>query len=207
MREKFYAACALVPALLAGLIACGSDSKSSDAPAPAPTKGITSVPGTTQVSQMTPAQQQQASQDMNAYFSANITPDMAKAMGCGMAGLMMAGLQGGSDPKAACQSIYDQCMKSATPADAGTQTSAPAAPATSVLQSCSATVAQLNQCLAEEVSAFKALAASMNCNNAGSDAGSMQMPATPSCDAIAAQCPGIVRTTADAGSDASGISA
>jgi hypothetical protein len=198
MKGRILASAALVSAL-PGLVACGGDHGPSS-PSSTPTKAIASVPGNTQVSEMTPAQQQQASQDMQAYFAANIPPETAKQMACGMMGLMMAGLEPGSDPKAACQSIYDQCMQSASTADAGADTSAPSTPSPSALQNCTATVDQVNQCLAEEVAAFKTLAAAMNCNNAGADAATMATPAMPACDAIEAQCPGITGAdTSDAG--------
>jgi hypothetical protein len=205
MKGRILASAAVVSALL-GLAACGSDSNPSS-PSSTPTKAISSVPGNTQVSQMTPAQQQQASQDMQAYFAANIPPEMAKQMGCGTLGLML-GIQSGSDPKAACQQIYDQCMQSATTGDAGADTSAPSAPAQTTLATCTATVDQVNQCLAEEVAGFKAMAAAMNCNNAGADAAAiMAQPAMPSCDAIATQCPDIVATDPGSNSGDAGISA
>jgi hypothetical protein len=200
MKGRILVSAALVSAL-AGLVACGSDSSPSSSSTPStPTKGIASVPGNTQVSQMTPTQQQQAGQDMQAYFAANIPPETAKQLGCGTMALMLAGMSG-SDPKAACQSMYDQCMQSTTTTDAGTDTSTPSAPAQTTLQTCTATVDEVNQCLAEEVAGFKAMAAAMNCNNAGADAAvTMTMPAMPSCDVIATKCPGLVETNAtDAG--------
>jgi hypothetical protein len=204
MKHRTFVSVALVSALGAGLGACSSDSSpSSPAPAPAPTKAIASAPGSTQVSQMTPAEQQQASQDMQTYFAANISPETAKQLGCGTMALMMAGMSG-SDPKAACQSMYDQCMQSPATADAGADTSTTSAPPASTLTTCTATVDEVNQCLAEEVAGIKAMAAAMNCNNVGADAAAlMTTPAMPACEAIAAKCPGLTEaSTADAGTSA-----
>lgn len=180
--------CAMV---LAGFAACGNDDSGGSS---TPSTPIPGVAGTTQVSQLTPAQQEQAAKDLNAYWAANITPEMSKQSGCGMLALMAAGMGGGADPKAACQAAYDECMKQSTASDAGT-TEQPGDTSTtaSELQNCTATVDEVNGCVKDLVAVTKTMMASMNCNAAVSSDGGMspQTAAPTTCQAIETKCPGV----------------
>jgi hypothetical protein len=201
---KLLALSASCGVLLAGFVACGNDDSNANS---TPSTPIPGVAGTTQVSQLTPAQQEQAVKDINAYYAASITPEMMKQFYCGTLA-MMAAMGGGADAKSACQTAYDNCMKSAS--DAGTTgQQGETAITASDLSSCTATVDEVNRCYTDSIAATKAMVASMNCNALTADGGtssgdggaSTESSQASSCQAIQTKCPGVAPSSDVGGLD------
>lgn len=183
MRTLVGVGCTLVASVAFGLLGCSSSSSSPSAQS-AP---IGSQPSNKVANTLTPSEATQVCQEIAAYSASSL-----KGTSCVVAGISMAAFMPGSDPKATCQSAYNQCIQQPIAPDAGTDN---CATASSQLSGCTATVGQINQCVADDITAFKAAYASLNCDLAATatatDAGiptpTITVPA--SCTSLQSVCP------------------
>lgn len=185
------------------VIACSSSSSSGGS------GSVSSIDSTKQASSLSDAEKTQYCKDVIAYNKANTSEADAKKAACFSTAVSSIYL-GGTPPKddaelrSKCKTAYSDCLSkpAATSGDAGTTTTDDCSSATKDLANCTATVGELNTCVADQVAAAKAAYAKFDtaCDNLQMDGGGLDkstytQPA--SCKAISTKCPAIAGETAD----------
>lgn len=188
----------------AAVIACSSSSSSGGS------GSVSSIDSTKQASSLSDAEKTQYCKDVVAYNKANTSEADAKKVTC-FSTAVTSLYTGGTPPKddaelrSKCKTAYQDCLSkpAATTGDAGATSQYNGSSATKDLQNCTATIGELNTCVADQVAAAKAAYAkfdtacdSLQMDGGGVDKSSYEQPA--SCKALSTKCPAI------AGSDTGG---
>jgi hypothetical protein len=178
---------------------------------------VSSVDSTKTVNSLSDSEAKQYCEDANRYAAAQSNEADAKKVVCGLTAAAIAsyGAETDAEAQTKCKAQYTECMNKPadttdTDTDAGT-TEDPCADFKSRAKDCSATVGEVNQCLADRAAAFKTLASKDYCAEAkvaSPDAGTSS-PLTSyddpaSCKALQAKCPSLTGSSDDSGGNTDG---
>jgi hypothetical protein len=176
--------------LLVSAVACSSSGGGGGS--------VTSIPGSTALNTLTPAQATQLCTDTSAYVSRSIT----KSDACKLAGFTTAALSAAlgavttdQQAQAACQAAVDSCNNSSS--DAGTTGTCSIGDTSTCVAT--ATVSEYSTCISDDVTAVKGSFASIPACSAltiasltSADAGTGGTTTTPaSCTKLSTDCPGL----------------
>jgi hypothetical protein len=198
--------------LAASVCACSSSDSSSSGSSSSGSSGggggggagaVSSVDSSKQLGSLTQQEATQYCNDANAYASSALSADDIKKATCNVsAAFGTFGATSEEDAKAKCEDAYKQCVASSAPAETGGKECATAS--LDAVKGCTATVAELNQCEADQIAALKALAAKGDpCPNIqfGADAGPSSSSSTQpaSCASLQEKCPNLFKSDSSSG--------
>ena len=164
---------------------------------------VSDVDSSKAVNNLSDSEVKEYCEDGKRYSEAQLAGIDLKKIGCGISAQLLAsyGAENDADAQAKCRTQFDECMKQPTEntgADAGAQEDDCAAFKEQVAN-CNATVGEVNQCVADQTAALKALSAKDFCaeakamsNDTPPNTTAFQPPA--SCKAIQSKCPSLAGT-------------
>ncbi|MCB9569223.1 MAG: hypothetical protein H6710_18760 [Myxococcales bacterium] len=143
-------------------------------------RGPSGLPGNKQIGELSDDEQKEACENVADYYDKKIGEEKLKDFACVTAGVFAAALSGGD--VAICEAAYMDCL--AAPDD-GTMDDT-TCEVSNDAPSCTATVAEYDDCLEEQVDALKDFLDGYSCATAAS---SMLPETGPACMALAQKCP------------------
>ncbi|AKU96504.1 hypothetical protein AKJ09_03168 [Labilithrix luteola] len=201
----FRSSAAFVPVLASLLAIAGGCSSGSEGGSGA--GAVSSVDSSKRVDSLSDAEAKQYCEDGQSYTTSQMKALDTKRIGCGFTAQFTAGIgaQSDADAQAKCRTQFDECMNKPDDAgDAGTgdaETDDSCASFKNQTQGCSATVGEMNQCVADQIAALKALAGKDFCADAKvrtqSDQPGSPVATPASCTALASKCPSLFGGTDD----------
>lgn len=178
--------------LLLGSPACGDDDSgggTADTTAEEPdfSGAVEGVSATTAANEITPEQERELCDALEAYVAAELPPAEQQRINCTTAGLLAAAFSGGGANE--CSQARSACLQEPVGSDqVGGQCDAEELP-----EACTATIQELEACFYEQVSAVKALAG-LSCSQIGASTDlDLTIGGTgPACDTVEQKCPGLM---------------
>jgi hypothetical protein len=182
-----------------GLVVACSSSSSSSSGGTGP-GAVSSVDSSKKAADLSEADAQQYCRDALAYQKSQINEVDSKRYTCAAIGAVIASFSAKTDEeaKAACIKSRDECIAkpSSSEGDAGAEKD-PCANAKKDLGNCTATVAEINQCTADQVDAYKAVVNQDPCASAtaakpdGGQSSGATLAEPASCKALKEKCPAL----------------
>lgn len=187
----------------ASICACSSssDSSSGSSSSSGGAGSVSSVDSSKQLGSLTQQEATQYCNDVNAYASKELSADDIKKATCTFsAALGTIGAKSQDDAKSKCEAAYTQCLSA--PAEQQPTGNSCATASLDVVKGCTATVAELDQCEADQIAGLKALAAKGDpCPSvqfgadasAGTSSSSSSQPT--SCASLQQKCPNLFKVS------------
>lgn len=193
------------------VVACSSSGGSSGGTGPG---AISSVDSSKKATDLSEADAQQYCRDTLAYQKSQISEADTKRYTCAAIGAAVASFTAKTDEeaKAACVKSRDECIakpSSSSQGDAGPEKD-PCANAKKDLGNCTATVAEINQCTADQIEAYKAVVNQDPCASAtaakpdGGQPTGASVPEPASCKVLKEKCPALYGDEGSGGSGGGG---